>query len=180
MGVEQSNTSIVFDDRLVLKVFRKLEPGINPELEMLRFLTAHGFPNIAPLHGWYEYEGEALAATLGVAQAFLPDARRRLGAGARRALGRRPRCSSSGSASLGAVTAQLHTCSPPTRAIPAFSPEEPSQEALALLTATIDEEIERIFLRPARRRAARADRRPRPGGARAARAPAPRSASAAA
>ena len=38
MGVEQSNSSIVFDDRFVLKVFRKLEPGINPELEMLRFL----------------------------------------------------------------------------------------------------------------------------------------------
>ena len=64
----------MFDERLVLKVFRKLEPGINPELEMLRFLTAHGFPNIAPLHGWYEYEGQALAATLGVAQKFLPDA----------------------------------------------------------------------------------------------------------
>ena len=43
IGVEQSNSSIVFDDETVLKVFRKLEPGINPELEMLRFLTAHGF-----------------------------------------------------------------------------------------------------------------------------------------
>ena len=39
MGVEQSNSSIVFDERIVLKVFRKLEPGINPELEVLRFLT---------------------------------------------------------------------------------------------------------------------------------------------
>ena len=44
----------MIDDRLVLKVFRKLEPGINPELELLRFLTAHEFPNIAELHGWYE------------------------------------------------------------------------------------------------------------------------------
>jgi maltokinase len=56
MGVEQSNSSVVMDDRLALKVFRKLEPGINPELEMLRFLTAHGFRNIAPLHGWYDYK----------------------------------------------------------------------------------------------------------------------------
>ena len=60
MGVEQSNSSIVFDDELVLKVFRKLEPGVNPELEVLRFLTEHGFPNIAPLRGWYEYEGRRL------------------------------------------------------------------------------------------------------------------------
>ena len=57
VGVEQSNSSLVFDDRLVLKVFRKLEPGINPELEVLRFLTARGFPNIAPLYGWYDYDG---------------------------------------------------------------------------------------------------------------------------
>ena len=40
MGVEQSNSSLVIDDQLVLKVFRKLEAGINPELELLRFLTA--------------------------------------------------------------------------------------------------------------------------------------------
>ena len=74
MGVEQSNSSLVIGDELVLKVFRKLEPGINPELEMLRFLTAHGFPNIASLYGWYEYDGAALAATLGVAQRYLPRA----------------------------------------------------------------------------------------------------------
>ena len=58
----------------MLKVFRKLEPGVNPELEILRFLTWRGFPNIAPLHGWYDYEGQAFASTLGVAQTFLPDA----------------------------------------------------------------------------------------------------------
>ena len=51
VGVEQSNSSLVFGDALVLKVFRKLEAGINPELEMLSFLTARGFPNIPPLYG---------------------------------------------------------------------------------------------------------------------------------
>ena len=35
---------------------------------MLRFLTLHGFAHIAPLQGWYEYEGQALAATLGVVE----------------------------------------------------------------------------------------------------------------
>ena len=57
MGVEQSNSSLVFDEEMVLKAFRKLEPGLNPELEMLRFLTEREFPNIAALHGWYGYDG---------------------------------------------------------------------------------------------------------------------------
>ena len=63
MGVEQSNSSIVFADETVLKVFRHLEPGINPELEMLRFLTEHASSRtIAPLQGYYEYESRTLTA----------------------------------------------------------------------------------------------------------------------
>jgi maltokinase len=146
MGVEQSNSSLVFDDKLVLKVFRKLEPGINPELELLRFLTAREFPNIAPLHGWYEYDGAPLAATLGVAQQFLPDA---VG-GWELALDRiatDPAWLLNELGNLGAVTAQLHNALASDASDPAFSPEEPSQEALSLLTATVDEDIERIFVR---------------------------------
>ncbi len=146
MGVEQSNSSVVFDDTIVLKVFRKLEPGVNPELEVLRFLTWRGFPNIAPLHGWYDYEGPAFASTLGVAQTFLPEA---VG-GWELALDEiwsAPEMFLERLGSLGTVTAQLHTCLASDAGDPAFSPDEPSQEALSLLTATIDEDIERIFLR---------------------------------
>jgi maltokinase len=146
MGVEQSNSSVVFDDTTVLKVFRKLEPGVNPELEILRFLTYRGFPNIAPLHGWYDYEGQALAATLGVAQAFLPDAVD----GWELALEEiitAPDAFLDRVGSLGTVTAQLHSALASDANDPAFAPEEPSQEAMSLLTATVDEDIERIFLR---------------------------------
>jgi maltokinase len=146
IGVEQSNSSLVIDDQLVLKVFRKLEPGINPELEVLRFLTAHRFPNIAPLHGWYDYDGAALAATLGVAQQFLPDA---LG-GWELALDKiqtDPDWFLDQLGSLGTVTAEMHNVLGTDASEPAFAPEEPSMEALALLTATVDEDIERIFLR---------------------------------
>jgi trehalose synthase-fused probable maltokinase len=146
MGVEQSNSSVVFDEKIVLKVFRKLEPGVNPELEMLRFLTYRGFPNIAPLHGWYEYEGQAFQTTLGVAQVFMPDA---IG-GWELALDEivsAPDTFLERLGSLGTVTAQLHTALASDAGDPAFSPEEPSQEALSLLTATVDEDIERIFLR---------------------------------
>jgi maltokinase len=146
MGVEQSNSSIVFDDRLVLKVFRKLEPGVNPELEVLRFLTHRGFEHIAPLHGWYDYDGQALATTLGVAQTFLPEA---IGGWelALDEIASTPDTFVERLGSLGAVTAQMHTVLASDAGDPAFSPEEPSQEAMSLLTATVDEEIERIFLR---------------------------------
>ncbi len=146
IGVEQSNSSVVIDNRLVLKVFRKLEPGINPELEVLRFLTWREFPNIAALHGWYDYEGQALSSTLGVAQQFLPEA---LG-GWELALDRiesEPQWFLDQLGSLGTVTAQMHTMLASDAGDPAFSPEEPSQEALSLLTATVDEDIERIFVR---------------------------------
>ena len=48
---------------------------MNPELELLRFLSAHGFPHIAPLAGWYEVEGRLIDATLGILQEFLAGAR---------------------------------------------------------------------------------------------------------
>jgi maltokinase len=146
VGAEQSNSSIVFDERLVLKVFRKLEPGINPELEMLRFLTEREFESIAPLQGWYEYEGQALRATLGVAQTFLPDAIDGWDLALDEIVSR-PDLFLDRLGGLGHVTAEMHNVLSSDAGDPAFSPEEPSQEALSLLTATVDEDIERAFVR---------------------------------
>jgi maltokinase len=146
IGVEQSNSSIVFGDQIVLKVFRRLEPGINPELEVLQFLTRQQFPNIAPLIGWYEYQGRLFSATLGVAQRFFP---RAIG-GWELALDQiesDPEAFLTEIRSLGTVTAEMHNALASDANDPAFAPEEPSSEALSLLTATIDEDIERIFTR---------------------------------
>jgi maltokinase len=146
IGVEQSNSSVVFGDDTIVKVFRRLEPGINPELELLRFLTDHGYANIAPLLGWYEYDGRSFAATLGVAQRFFPQAR----GGWELALdqiSKDPAALLIELGKLGKVTAELHNVLASDAGDPAFSPEEPSTEALSLLTATIDEDIERIFVR---------------------------------
>jgi maltokinase len=145
VGAEQSNTSLVFDDELILKVFRRLEPGINPELEILRFLTEHGFENIAALGGWYAYSGGPLSATLGILQEFVSDgedgwelALSEIADDPDRFLARLHR--------LGEVTGEMHTVLGADTGEPAFCPETPSVESLGLLTATVDEEIESLFV----------------------------------
>jgi maltokinase len=141
VGVEQSNSSIVFGEELILKVFRRLEPGVNPELELLRFLSERGFPHIASLAGWYEYSGRLVDATLGTLQEYLAGARDgwALCLDDLEGFGGRARA-------LGGVTGDLHTCLGSDAGDPDFAPEEPSTENLSLLTATVDEEIERMFV----------------------------------
>ena len=142
---EQSNSSVVFDDALILKVFRRLEPGINPELEMLRFLTEQGFRNIPALGGWYAYSGGPLTATLGLLQEYIAGAID----GWELALGEissAPESFLDRLGRLGEVTGHMHTALGADANDLAFAPEEPSVESLGLLTATVDEEIARVFL----------------------------------
>ena len=145
VGVEQSNSSTVFADRLILKVYRRIEPGPNPELELLRFLTEHGFENVAQLRGWYEHTGRLVDATLGLAQEFLPGVRD----GWDLALDGFGEDGGAGFLdelrALGEVTARMHTTLGSDPGDPTFAPEEPSTEAIALLLATVDEEIEAVF-----------------------------------
>ena len=72
---EQSNNSVVFGERLILKVFRRLEDGVNPELEVGRFLTEKtNFAQIAPLAGSLEFRrdnGEPVA--MAVLQGYVPN-----------------------------------------------------------------------------------------------------------
>ncbi|HEX2252440.1 MAG TPA: putative maltokinase, partial [Thermoanaerobaculia bacterium] len=57
IAAEQSNTSIIFGDRLILKLFRKVEPGLNPDLEIGRFLTQEGrFPHTPSVAGSLAFE----------------------------------------------------------------------------------------------------------------------------
>jgi maltokinase len=49
---EQSNTSLVLGDDLLLKVFRKVAAGHNPDIEIHEALTRSGSDTIAPLRGW--------------------------------------------------------------------------------------------------------------------------------
>jgi maltose alpha-D-glucosyltransferase/alpha-amylase len=59
-SAEQSNSSILYGDKLILKLFRRQQPGVNPDIEIGRHLTEHsGFRNIAPFGGSIEYKSDA-------------------------------------------------------------------------------------------------------------------------
>ncbi len=70
-----SNTSVTYGDRLILKLFRHLEEGPNPDLEMGRFLTEKAcFPHVPPLVGAIEYRRNKHHSTLAVLHRLVPDA----------------------------------------------------------------------------------------------------------
>lgn len=77
---EQSNTSILYDDQVILKVVRKVQAGINPDREVLDFLTNQtSYRHVPLLVGWIEYQGPGhepssfVEATVGILQTFVPN-----------------------------------------------------------------------------------------------------------
>ncbi len=69
---EQSNTSIIYGDRLILKLFRRCQPGINPDAEIDRFLTERaGFGHVPPFAGTLSYERDGASATLALLQGMV-------------------------------------------------------------------------------------------------------------
>ncbi len=144
LGVEQSNSSVVLDELYVLKLFRRLEAGPNPELEILRVLGAQGFANAPRLEGALETPGPPLQTALASVTALVPAA----GGGwelTLDSLADDPSWLPDRAWRLGEVTAGLHAALSDNEVDPAFAPEEPSAEALGLLTAAIDEEISTTF-----------------------------------
>ncbi|MGX9882782.1 maltokinase N-terminal cap-like domain-containing protein [Streptomyces sp. NPDC002276] len=73
LDAEQSNSSLVYGDRFILKVFRRIQPGVNPDLELPGALAAQGCTRVPAPVAWFR-TAEPWAATLGVLQPFLPDA----------------------------------------------------------------------------------------------------------
>jgi trehalose synthase-fused probable maltokinase len=144
IGVGHSNTSVVYGEELVLKAYRLLIAGDNPEVELLQFLSRRGFANTPALLGSYEHSGRLIDSTLGILTRFVPAecdgwtfALSSLAGDPTRFLETLNR--------LGEVTGSMHVALASDSSDPAFAAEEPSSESYALLAATLDEEIETVF-----------------------------------
>ena len=108
LGVEQSNTSVVIGERLILKLFRLLEPGRNPDVEIGAFLTARGFPGTPALAGWATYHPAAgEASDVAILQALVP-ARGDAWADMLGLLARDPAAGIVAAAAIGTLTRRLH------------------------------------------------------------------------
>jgi maltose alpha-D-glucosyltransferase/alpha-amylase len=72
LSAEQSNSSLIVGDAVVLKIVRKVLAGRHPETEMTGYLTARGFANIAPLLGEVvRYDADSVPHTVALAQGFV-------------------------------------------------------------------------------------------------------------
>ena len=74
MTGEQSNTSVVYGDTSILKLFRRINPGVNPDVEVHRALRTVGSDEVAALQGAVEGELDGASATLAMLQDFAANA----------------------------------------------------------------------------------------------------------
>ncbi len=74
VSAEQSNTSIVYGDQLIVKLFRKLTPGENPDIEIGAYLTQQGADFVPALVGSATIDGDRGPTALLMAQRLVPHA----------------------------------------------------------------------------------------------------------
>ena len=143
LGVQQSNSSIAFGHRLILKVYRLLEPGGNPEVEMNAFLTDVGFraaPRLAG-SGSYLMAGEPHSAAM--LQELIPSS----GDGWSWALGRLaaseggPTDAIRGVGQIGRLTARMHAALASRPEVPGFPSRTATREELVAWCAAAERQL---------------------------------------
>ncbi|HUQ29825.1 MAG TPA: maltose alpha-D-glucosyltransferase [Usitatibacter sp.] len=158
--LEQSNTAVFFGNRLFLKGFRRMREGVNPELEMGRFLTeVSPYPHISPVLGAAEYVEEgAEPVTLAVLQRYVEnqgDLWTLICQHLSRMLSMPSATSGKSEADtvaadfhlgrmalLGRRVAELHRALAKTSGDPAFDPEPVTADDLAAWKAGVEREID--------------------------------------
>ena len=143
VGVEQSNSSVVLDESIVLKLYRRLEEGPSPEVELLRALEEAGFKSAPRLRGVFDDTGGRLEATVAIVTEYVPAAgggwELTLAALATGDTGWLP----ARAARLGEVTGSMHA-SLAAASDPRMAPQTPEPDAVDSLSASIDEEVVRL------------------------------------
>ncbi len=71
LGSEQSNTSLVYGEQSILKVFRRISPGPNPDLEVTTALARLGSSQVAEPLGWIETRLEGAPTSLAILSRYL-------------------------------------------------------------------------------------------------------------
>jgi trehalose synthase-fused probable maltokinase len=126
-GAEQSNSSVIFAGAAILKIYRRLEAGPHPELEMGRYLRARGFNDVPAVLASIEYVDETERYALAVLHELVPDA----ADGWKHAL-----------AAIGAYFERIDGMPPPDatalRGEPAVTPGKLSTEAARLVGPYLD------------------------------------------
>jgi trehalose synthase-fused probable maltokinase len=163
IGGEQSNTSVVFGNAVIVKHFRRIVSGLNPEAEVTRFLTERTtFRNAPQLFGHLEYrDAKGDVATLAVAQEVVAQAQdgwqwvlAELRAMSERARGAAPDPTTLRDAAastldalrrLGTRTAELHRALGSDPRDPAFAPEPIRREDLELWSDAVRRQVSAAF-----------------------------------
>jgi trehalose synthase-fused probable maltokinase len=140
---DQSNTSVAVGD-LLLKVYRRIDAGVNPELDILLYFAEHGFEHVPGLAGWYAYAGTHVDATMGIVQHFVAGAIDGWQLGLEQGASQ-PAAFNARLRRLGDVIGRMHSVLAADTADPAFMPEDTTPESTGLVTARIDEEIDTVF-----------------------------------
>jgi maltose alpha-D-glucosyltransferase/alpha-amylase len=159
VGVEQSNSSVIFGTTFILKALRRLAAGTNPEIEIPRFLGQYTtFDRVPALVGWAEYHGpDGSAAPVGVLQDFVPNQGDGWSYVLRQVMGSGGQASGqAGSqdalvgdlAALGRTLAELHLALASSSIVPEFAPETITADDLGewrqRTLASLDEILARV------------------------------------
>ena len=159
-GVQGSNTAVVLGERLFLKGYRRLQFGIQPELEIGRFLTEVAkFPNVVPVAGAVEYlaadgststlallqeyvenQGDGWSYTISYLERFLEECRATM-------IPPGPTAQTHGAylllmRTLGQRTGELHKALAARTGNPAFDPEPVTSDDMSIWSRQIQEEVE--------------------------------------
>jgi maltose alpha-D-glucosyltransferase/alpha-amylase len=156
LGADQSNTGVVIGERILLKAYRRLQPGLNPDLEMTAFLSEEaGFTAVPPLAGFVELiesAGGGTATTLAMAQQYIADGSDAFESVAEALVGwiQAPgtvsiEVATDIAADLGSLTAGLHAALADGRGLPDMTPRDATRRELRAWSTAAHANLERAL-----------------------------------